>query len=160
MVFITDYLDKQQELDLPSLRVDDSETARASSASRKAKDTAKDGVGSATSSASPASSTTANVSTPKAGGPSSSSGHVGRVMSHISGVKRPLSHSNSVTAEKVPKYGVETPNEHELGKVRARFRVASRVILMEHLVALDCALFNKHAEPLSTLINASFPQRL
>ena len=38
-------------------------------------------------------------------------------MSHISGVKRPLSHSNSLTSEKVPKYGVDTSNEHELGKV-------------------------------------------
>ena len=102
---------------MPSLRVDDSETARATTGSRKAKDAAKDSVGPASSS-SPASSAAAGVPTPKTGGPSPSPSHVGRVMSHISGVKRPLSHSNSVTAEKVPKYGVETPNEHELGKVR------------------------------------------
>lgn len=43
----------------------------------------------------------------------------GRVtpMSHISGVKRPLTHTNSFTGEKLPKYGVETPFEDELGKV-------------------------------------------
>lgn len=111
--------DKQQELDLPSLRVDDSETARASSASRKAKEAAKDGSGSASSSASAAASCAqgSGAPTPKPAGPSPSPSHVGRAMSHISGVKRPLSHSNSVTADKVAKYGVETPNEHELGKV-------------------------------------------
>lgn len=43
----------------------------------------------------------------------------GRVvpMSHISGVKRPLTHTNSFTGEKAPKYGVETPHEEDLGKV-------------------------------------------
>ena len=51
------------------------------------------------------------------GGGSTSGTHVGRAMSHISGVKRPLSHSNSLTSEKVPKYGVDSCNEHELGKV-------------------------------------------
>ncbi|EFX68222.1 hypothetical protein DAPPUDRAFT_63312, partial [Daphnia pulex] len=87
------FLDKQQELDLPSLRVDDSETEKA----RLSASGPRNG-------ATPASS-------------SASSSHVGRAMSHISGVKRPLSHSNSVTtSEKVAKYGVDTANEHELGK--------------------------------------------
>lgn len=40
-------------------------------------------------------------------------------MSHISGVKRPLTHTNSFTGERVPLHGVETPHEEELGKVRA-----------------------------------------
>jgi cAMP-specific phosphodiesterase 4 len=39
-------------------------------------------------------------------------------MSQISGVKKPLCHTNSFTGEKVPKYGVETPHEDDLGKVR------------------------------------------
>jgi cAMP-specific phosphodiesterase 4 len=37
-------------------------------------------------------------------------------MSQISGVKKPLCHTNSFTGEKVPKYGVETPYEEDLGK--------------------------------------------
>lgn len=36
-------------------------------------------------------------------------------MSHISGVKKPLCHTNSLT--KLPTYGVETSSEVELGKV-------------------------------------------
>jgi len=39
-------------------------------------------------------------------------------MSHISGIKRPLSHTNSLAGtDKVAKYGVDTPSEPELGKV-------------------------------------------
>jgi hypothetical protein len=38
---------------------------------------------------------------------------VGQSMSQISGVKKPLSHTNSLT--KLPKYGVETPREEDLG---------------------------------------------
>jgi cAMP-specific phosphodiesterase 4 len=39
----------------------------------------------------------------------------GQTMSQISGVKKPLSHTNSLT--KLPKHGVETPHEEELGKM-------------------------------------------
>ncbi len=39
----------------------------------------------------------------------------GQTMSQISGVKKPLTHTNSLT--KLPKHGVETPNEEELGKM-------------------------------------------
>lgn len=46
-----------------------------------------------------------------------SGGHIGRIMSNISGATRPLCHSNSLTSDKVPKYGVETGTEQELGKV-------------------------------------------
>lgn len=42
-------------------------------------------------------------------------------MSHISGVKRPLTHTNSFTGERVPLYGVETPHEEQLGKVKRFF---------------------------------------
>ncbi|XP_035210856.1 cAMP-specific 3',5'-cyclic phosphodiesterase, isoforms N/G-like isoform X3 [Stegodyphus dumicola] len=38
-----------------------------------------------------------------------------QTMSQISGVKKPLCHTNSLT--KLPKYGVETPHEIELGKM-------------------------------------------
>lgn len=39
----------------------------------------------------------------------------GPPMSQISGVKRPLSHTNSFTGERLPTYGVETPHENALG---------------------------------------------
>lgn len=79
-------IDKQQELDLPSLRIEDAVTAAGSADARaaKKKDRAQRG---------PA------------------------AMSHISGVKRPLTHTNSFTGERVPLHGVETPHEEELGKV-------------------------------------------
>lgn len=80
--------DKQQELDLPTLRIEDSQCAdpRVAGAASKKKEK---------------------------GGPP------GRAvpMSHISGVKRPLTHTNSFTGEKLPKHGVETAFEDELGKV-------------------------------------------
>jgi len=42
--------------------------------------------------------------------------HGSTTMSQISGVKKPLCHTNSFTGEKLPKYGVETPYEEDLGK--------------------------------------------
>ncbi|XP_018344216.1 PREDICTED: cAMP-specific 3',5'-cyclic phosphodiesterase-like isoform X10 [Trachymyrmex septentrionalis] len=80
------FLDKQQELDLPSLRIEDAVAAAGSVDARaaKKKDRAQRG---------PA------------------------AMSHISGVKRPLTHTNSFTGERVPVHGVETPHEDELGKL-------------------------------------------
>nr|XP_050853545.1 cAMP-specific 3',5'-cyclic phosphodiesterase isoform X3 [Vespula vulgaris] len=80
------FLDKQQELDLPSLRIEDAVAAAGSVDARaaKKKDRAQRG---------PA------------------------AMSHISGVKRPLTHTNSFTGERVPLHGVETPHEEELGKL-------------------------------------------
>ncbi|XP_012533467.1 cAMP-specific 3',5'-cyclic phosphodiesterase isoform X14 [Monomorium pharaonis] len=80
------FLDKQQELDLPSLRIEDAVAAAGSADARaaKKKDRAQRG---------PA------------------------AMSHISGVKRPLTHTNSFTGERVPLHGVETPHEEDLGKL-------------------------------------------
>ncbi|XP_043280678.1 cAMP-specific 3',5'-cyclic phosphodiesterase isoform X4 [Venturia canescens] len=80
------FLDKQQELDLPSLRIEDAVAAATGADARivKKKDRAQRG---------PA------------------------AMSHISGVKRPLTHTNSFTGERVPAYGVETPHEEQLGKL-------------------------------------------
>lgn len=40
----------------------------------------------------------------------------GPPMSQISGVKRPLSHTNSFTGERLPTYGVETVHEVLLGQ--------------------------------------------
>ncbi|XP_048485211.1 cAMP-specific 3',5'-cyclic phosphodiesterase isoform X2 [Plutella xylostella] len=74
------FLDKQQELDIPSLQVEEG-TERA-----KKKDK------------------------PRYGGPSGT-------MSQISGVKRALTHTNSFTGERVPRHGVETPHEEELGRL-------------------------------------------
>ncbi|KAG7212440.1 hypothetical protein KM043_012755 [Ampulex compressa] len=80
------FLDKQQELDLPSLRIEDAVAAAGTMDARAAKK--KDRV---------------------QRGPAA--------MSHISGVKRPLTHTNSFTGERVPLHGVETPHEEELGKL-------------------------------------------
>ncbi|KAF7995164.1 hypothetical protein HCN44_004636 [Aphidius gifuensis] len=78
------FLDKQQELDLPSLRIDEAVASVSDTRTAKKKDRVQRG---------PA------------------------AMSHISGVKRPLTHTNSFTGERVPLYGVETTNETELGTV-------------------------------------------
>ncbi|CAG0897215.1 unnamed protein product [Cyprideis torosa] len=77
------FLDKQQDIDFPSLRVDGSNDAEL--------------TGSAALRATKAS----------------------EAMSQIHGVKKPLAHNNSFTTGKVPKYGVETPHEEELGKFLA-----------------------------------------
>ncbi|XP_078044198.1 phosphodiesterase dunce isoform X2 [Augochlora pura] len=82
----TTFLDKQQELDLPSLRIEDAVTAAGSTDARVVKKMERAQRGPA-------------------------------AMSHISGVKRPLTHTNSFTGERVPLYGVETPSEEELGKL-------------------------------------------
>ncbi|XP_012265565.2 cAMP-specific 3',5'-cyclic phosphodiesterase isoform X4 [Athalia rosae] len=80
------FLDKQQELDLPSLRIEDAVAAPGNVDVRAVKK--KDRV---------------------QRGPAA--------MSHISGVKRPLTHTNSFTGERVPLHGVETPHEEQLGKL-------------------------------------------
>ncbi|XP_017143969.1 cAMP-specific 3',5'-cyclic phosphodiesterase isoform X7 [Drosophila miranda] len=81
------FLDKQQEFDLPSLRVDDNpEVASAAAAINQ-----------------------------QAYGVARARSPRGPPMSQISGVKRPLSHTNSFTGEKLPTFGVETPKENELG---------------------------------------------
>ncbi|XP_055841920.1 cAMP-specific 3',5'-cyclic phosphodiesterase isoform X2 [Episyrphus balteatus] len=72
------FLDKQQEFDLPSLRVEENTDQHV-------------------------------VPYPRARSPR------GPPMSQISGVKRPLSHTNSFTGERLPTFGVETPHENALG---------------------------------------------
>lgn len=89
--------DKQQELDIPSLRIEES---------------ASDGRGPA---AHGAANTAANKKKDRGR-------HVSGTMSHIQGVKRPLCHTNSFTGEKLPKFGVETPHEEELGRVSFFFK--------------------------------------
>ncbi|XP_033196544.1 phosphodiesterase dunce isoform X5 [Bombus vancouverensis nearcticus] len=79
------FLDKQQDVDIPSLPTDEDSLATGSADKKEAKK--KDRVQK---------------------GPAS--------MSHISGVKRPLTHTNSFTGERVPLHGVETPHEEELGE--------------------------------------------
>ncbi|XP_037920812.1 cAMP-specific 3',5'-cyclic phosphodiesterase isoform X4 [Hermetia illucens] len=75
------FLDKQQEFDLPSLRIDENEATSNLPGYPRSR-------------------------SPRLGGPP---------MSQISGVKRPLSHTNSFTGERLPTFGVETPNENDLG---------------------------------------------
>ncbi|KAF4518051.1 hypothetical protein B566_EDAN009001 [Ephemera danica] len=97
------FLDKQQELDIPSLRIDES---GAGGGSRDARDGGgSGGLGS---------NLTGTAPNKKKGG-----GRAGGTMSHIQGVKRPLCHTNSFTGEKLPKFGVDTPHEEELGTMLA-----------------------------------------
>lgn len=79
------FTDKQQEFDLPSLRIDENEVAQMQARSRSP----RGGVAGA--------------------------GGIPPPMSQISGVKRPLSHTNSFTGERLPTYGVDTPHEAALG---------------------------------------------
>lgn len=81
------YTDKQQELDIPSLRIEE---------------TANDGRGTAVT---------------KEAKKKDRGRHGSGTMSQIQGVKRPLYHTNSFTGEKLPKFGVETPHEEELERV-------------------------------------------
>uniref|UniRef100_A0A0K8TXX2 Phosphodiesterase n=1 Tax=Bactrocera latifrons TaxID=174628 RepID=A0A0K8TXX2_BACLA len=74
------FLDKQQELDLPSMRGDDNPDQH-------------------------------NMLTQH----QRSRSPRGPPMSQISGVKRPLSHTNSFTGERLPTFGVETVHENALG---------------------------------------------
>lgn len=79
------FKDKQQEFDLPSLRIDENEIAQVQAAAAQARS-----------------------KSPRSGGPGAPP------MSQISGVKRALSHTNSFTGERLPTYGVETPHEASL----------------------------------------------
>ena len=45
----------------------------------------------------------------------------GAPLSQISGVKKPLGHTNSFPGNRLPKYGVESTHESELGEVRIGF---------------------------------------
>ncbi|XP_043867404.1 cAMP-specific 3',5'-cyclic phosphodiesterase isoform X5 [Drosophila mojavensis] len=79
------FLDKQQEFDLPSLRVEENPDH-------------------------------SNLQTTIQQQPyQRSRSPRGPPMSQISGVKRPLSHTNSFTGERLPTFGVETSKENELG---------------------------------------------
>lgn len=99
------FADKQQELDIPSLRLDDDD-GRPTSSGSKATTTGG-----------------ASTSSQSAGGGGQSSKKKDNIkskvtpMSHISGVKRALSHTNSFTGERLPKFGVDTLKEDELGHV-------------------------------------------
>ena len=85
--------DKQQELDIPSLRIEE---------------TANDGRGTAVTGGANSAAGKKNKDRGR---------HGSGTMSQIQGVKRPLYHTNSFTGEKLPKFGVETPHEEELERV-------------------------------------------
>ncbi|XP_060841026.1 cAMP-specific 3',5'-cyclic phosphodiesterase isoform X7 [Rhopalosiphum padi] len=97
------FLDKQQELDIPSLHTDENQQDEGRQITNKASSSS----GASTNSQSGAQSKKKDVKskvTP---------------MSHISGVKRALSHTNSFAGERLPKFGVDTPKEEELGHTLA-----------------------------------------
>ncbi|KAK3873987.1 hypothetical protein Pcinc_021042 [Petrolisthes cinctipes] len=113
---------QQQDLDIPSLRVDDS-----ADRVRKHKERTTSGAslaGTASQQQSAHTSVAAQAAaaaaitqggSPAAGG--SGSVHKDVSMSLIQGVKKTLLHTNSFSGERLPKYGVETTHEEELGKI-------------------------------------------
>lgn len=110
--------DQQQDLDIPSLRVDDGERPK------KKERTVSSSLAGVSAAALPGGSERSNQALQSVAAISSASqapasiGAASRVsMSHIQGVKKPLLHANSFTGERLPKYGVETCHEEELGKV-------------------------------------------
>lgn len=128
----TTFLDQQQELDIPSLRVDDGErikkkdrvlsaaasSALASSASAAAQampPAIQNAVPTTASSASAAASVTATPAGGSGGGGVPSHREVS--MSKIQGVRKPLLHANSFSGDRLPKYGIDTVHEEELGKI-------------------------------------------
>lgn len=124
--------DQQQDLDIPSLRVDDGDRVKKhkertiSGASLPGTTTQQQqqlqqqqqpALTSVAAQAAAAAAITQGVS-PAAG--VSGSVHKDVSMSHIQGVKKALLHTNSFSGERLPKYGVDTTHEEELGKVRKR----------------------------------------
>ncbi|CAH1962766.1 unnamed protein product [Acanthoscelides obtectus] len=87
------FLDKQQELDIATMRTDEiPEAAKAAQQTQQAQQRKE--------------------------GPKSSIAR--STMSQIHGVnRRPLCHTNSFTGDRLPTYGIETPHEEELGKCLA-----------------------------------------
>lgn len=112
------HADKQQELDIPSLRLDENQQDYELRATAKAAAAAAASAGASGSSQSGAQSKKKDNNIKSKVTP----------MSHISGVKRALSHTNSFTGERLPKFGVETLKEDELGHVStACFKLLSYV---------------------------------
>ncbi|XP_045116761.1 cAMP-specific 3',5'-cyclic phosphodiesterase-like isoform X5 [Portunus trituberculatus] len=115
----TTFLDQQQDLDIPSLRVDDGERPKKKDRTMSG---SLAGVSSAAISAGGERSgqvlqSIASASS-TAQGTAAITAATNRVsMSQIQGVKKPLLHANSFTGERLPKYGVETCQEDELGKI-------------------------------------------
>lgn len=91
------HVDKQQELDIPSLQIEDITNATSSSPGVKPAAGIHKKPGRAGSHT-----TTSNSQQP---------------MSQIVGIKKPLSHTNSLAGVQVPKYGVDTAYEVEVGQV-------------------------------------------
>lgn len=85
-------LDKQQEVDLPSMRIDENEVSNITSSHSRSRSPRLGSSGA------------------PAGAPSPAACQ----MSQIPGVRRALSHTNSFTGERLPTYGVETPHEAAL----------------------------------------------
>lgn len=123
--------DQQQDLDIPSLRVDEGDRVKkhkertisgaslpgATTQQQQLQQQQQPALTSVAAQAAAAAAITQGVS-PAAG--VSGSVHKDVSMSHIQGVKKALLHTNSFSGERLPKYGVDTTHEEELGKVRKR----------------------------------------
>lgn len=72
-------------------------------------------------------------------------------MSHIQGVKKPLLHANSFTGERLPKYGVETCHEEELGKVLCLFSY-----MVAYWIHVECVSQRERVRSVYGLIYSSY----
>ncbi|XP_063604035.1 3',5'-cyclic-AMP phosphodiesterase-like isoform X1 [Penaeus indicus] len=110
----TTFLDQQQELDIPSLRVDDGERPK-----RKERNLSSGPSSAVVPEASVVAAlpSTTTTTTSDIGSVVATTGIKDVSMSQIQGVKKPLLHANSFSGERLPKYGVDTRQEEELGKI-------------------------------------------
>ncbi|XP_042883288.1 cAMP-specific 3',5'-cyclic phosphodiesterase 4C-like isoform X1 [Penaeus japonicus] len=110
----TTFLDQQQELDIPSLRVDDGERPK-----RKERNLSSGPSSAVVPEASVVAAlpSTTTTTTSDISSVATTAGIKDVSMSQIQGVKKPLLHANSFSGERLPKYGVDTRQEEELGKI-------------------------------------------
>lgn len=110
----TTFLDQQQELDIPSLRVDDGERPK-----RKERNLSSGPSSAVVPEASVVAAlpSTTTTTTSDISSVVATTGIKDVSMSQIQGVKKPLLHANSFSGERLPKYGVDTRQEEELGKI-------------------------------------------
>ncbi|CAL4093271.1 unnamed protein product [Meganyctiphanes norvegica] len=118
----TTFLDQQQELDIPSLRLDDGRLDEAAQLVAQQRASSRKGrslSGSQPQTAPALPSTTQSTGMQPVQAQTLLQLQQKEVsMSVIKGVKKPLLHTNSFTAAEVlPKYGIDTPHEEELGKL-------------------------------------------
>lgn len=110
------FLDQQQELDIPSLRVDDSDRVKKKDGRSASAGSSVPAVLSSSQVVPPANLNPIPTTTTTATIVASSHREVAAV-SQIQCVKKPFLHASSFSTDRIPKFGVEVTQEEELGKI-------------------------------------------